>query len=58
MERKESRLQHRGPPISPMRPRDLDVIWRESANGSTASGVDLEMMETNMPELMPAPHAP
>ena len=58
MERKESLLQQRGPPISPIRSRDLAVIMCDRAKGSFVSGVDFEMMETNIPELIPAPQAP
>ena len=58
MDKNESRLQHRGPPISPMADRDFAVILCEKAKGSTVKGVDFEMMDTNIPELIPAPHAP
>ena len=47
-------MQQRGPPISPICPSDLAVILCESANGSFAKGVDFEMMEINIPELIPA----
>ena len=58
MERKESLLQHLGPPISPIALSDLAVILCDSAKGSCASGVELEMIEINIPELIPAPQAP
>ena len=58
MERKESLLQQRGPPIAPMLPRDFAVILCDRANGSFAKGVDFEIMEINIPELIPAPQAP
>ena len=58
MDKKESRLQQRGPPISPICPSAAAVILCDSANGSSVSGVDREMIETNIPVLIPAPHAP
>ena len=33
------------------------ILW-DSANGSLVSGVDCEMMDTNIPVLIPAPQAP
>ena len=56
--KEESRLQQRGPPTAPMAARDLAVIRWDKEKGSCERGVDPEMMETNMPELMPAPQAP
>ncbi len=50
--------QQRGPPISPIAPKAFAVIRWESAKGSAESGVDFERMDTNMPELRPAPQAP
>ena len=58
MERKESRLQQLGPPISPMAARDRAVILWDRAKGSTLRGVEPEAIETNIPELIPAPQAP
>lgn len=58
IESQESRLQHLGPPISPIASSDLEVILWDRANGSTDNGVDFEMMEMNMPELIPAAQAP
>ena len=58
MDRNESLLQQRGPPISPICPSDLAVILCDSANGSFAKGVDFEIMDINIPELIPAPQAP
>ena len=58
MDKKESLLQHRGPPTLPICSKDLEVIRWDKRNGSAANGVDLEMMDTNIPVLMPAPHAP
>ena len=58
MERNESLLQQRGPPTVPIRSRAFDVIKWDRAKGSTASGVDFEIIETNMPVLIPAPQAP
>ena len=49
MERYESRLQHRGPPISPIFARDFAVMLLERAKGSTVSGLDFEMIAMNMP---------
>ena len=58
MDRNESLLQQRGPPISPICPSDLAVILCDRANGSFAKGVDFEIMDINIPELIPAPQAP
>ena len=58
MDRKESLLQHLGPPISAILPKDCDVIILDMANGSFCRGVDLDIMEMNNPALMPAPQAP
>lgn len=58
IEIKESRLQHLGPPISPILLSDSAVIRCERAKGLFFNGVDSEMIEINMPELMPAPQAP
>ena len=43
MERYESRLQHLGPPVSPIASSDRAVILWDSANGSKDKGVVLEM---------------
>ena len=51
-------MQQRGPPTSPMAPSDFAVILCDSANGSTLRGVEPEMIDTNMPEEIPAPQAP
>ena len=51
-------MQHRGPPISPMAPRDFAVIRCDRANGSVDKGVEEDAIDTNIPELMPAPQAP
>ena len=45
-------------PIPPMAPSDFAVILCDSANGSTVRGVEPEMIDTNMPEEIPAPQAP
>ena len=45
MDRNESLLQQRGPPISPICPSESAVILCDSANGSLAKGVDFEIME-------------
>ena len=37
---------------------DFAVILWDSANGSLVRGVDCEMMDTNIPVLIPAPQAP
>ncbi len=58
MDKYESLLQHRGPPISPIFPNDFAVILWERANGSFVRGVDFEIIDTNIPELIPAPQAP
>ena len=58
MDRNESLLQQRGPPTSPICPSESAVILCDSANGSLAKGVDFEIMDINMPELIPAPQAP
>ena len=46
IDRNESRLQQRGPPISPMAAMDFAVILWDRAKGSTLSGVEPEAMET------------
>ena len=51
IDRYESLLQQRDPPIEPMASRDFEVIRLESPNGSPARGVEPDMMETNIPEL-------
>ena len=53
-----TRLQQRGPPISPMAPSAFAVILWERAKGSSARGVDRDRIETNIPLLIPAPQAP
>lgn len=58
MDRNESLLQQRGPPISPIFSSDFAVILCDSENGSFAKGVDFEIMDINIPELIPAPQAP
>ncbi len=58
IDRNESLLQQRGPPISPISSSDLAVILCDNANGSFSKGVDFEMMDINIPELIPAPQAP
>ena len=58
IDKNESLLQQRGPPISPICSSELAVILCDSANGSFSKGVDFEMMEINIPELIPAPQAP
>ncbi len=45
-------------PISPIFFSDSEVILCASANGSFAKGVDFEMIEMNIPVLIPAPQAP
>ena len=47
MERYESLLQQRGPPISPMAPSDFAVILCEREKGSCDSGVDFETIEAS-----------
>ena len=51
-------MQHRGPPIPPIRSRDRAVIRWETPQASPARGVDPDTMDANMPALSPAPQAP
>lgn len=58
MDKNESLLQHLGPPILPICSNDFEVMKWDRRNASSASGVDPEMMDTNIPVLSPAPQAP
>ncbi len=51
-------MQQRGPPTVPITSSDFAVMRWDKAKGSPERGVESEMMETNMPVLMPAPQAP
>ena len=51
-------MQHRGPPAFPISSRAFDVILLERLKGFVAKGVDPDIIDTNMPELTPAPQAP
>ena len=54
----ESRLQQRGPPVSAIFARANEVIRLLSPQASCARGLLLVIILTNIPVLMPAPHAP
>ena len=47
-----------GPPTCPILARDLEVMPWARLKGSSARGVEPEIIDTNMPLLMPAPQAP
>ena len=54
----ESLLQHLGPSMLPMESSAFDVILLDSPQGLPVRGVAFEMIEMNIPVLMPAPQAP
>lgn len=54
----ELRLQHRGPPVSPSRANEREVIRFECPQASSARGVEAVMIDINIPVLTAAPQAP
>ena len=56
--KKESLLQHLGPPTVPIASSDLAVILFDKPKFAPPSGVDPEMIEMKIPLLIPAPQAP
>ena len=54
----ESLLQHLGPPMLPIASSALEVILLARTQGSFLSGVAPEIIDINIPVLIPAPQAP